>query len=129
MKRFRSSRRPGNRAMTQAERGVVRDAKEAKCIPCLVWAEAGNMPLSDVANCCDWDHSKSGNIRRGHRHGFASCLWHHRRRIEVDGWTFERMRAHFGPSLLDGSRLFHETYGSDDYLISRQRQLLGLEAA
>lgn len=129
MNRFRRKRRAGNRPMTKAERSVVRDAKEAKCIPCLVWAEQGHMPVEDVATCSDWDHSKSGNIRRGHRFGFASCLWHHKRQIEVQGWTFERMRKHFGPSLMDGSRLFHETYGSDDYLIARQRELLGLEAA
>ena len=88
-------------------------------MPCLVWAEAGNMPMEDVARICEYDHSKSGNIRRSHDHGFPSCLWHHRRRIEVDGWTFAAMTAHYGPSLLDGSALFHRTYGTDDELIAR----------
>lgn len=128
MKRFRRNRRAGNKPMTSAERSIVMDAKEAKCIPCLVWAEKGNMPFEHVATCSDWDHSKSGNVRRGHKDGFASCLWHHRGRVS-DGWSHERTRRYFGPSLMDGSRLFHEAYGSDDYLISRQRQLLGLEAA
>jgi hypothetical protein len=125
---FRSKRRPGNRAMTKAEASVVMDAKEAKCIACLVWAEKGNMPFEDVAVCCDWNHAKSGNIRRGHDKGYAGCLWHHRGRVG-DGWNHAHMRRHFGPSLMDGSRLFHETYGSDDYLIERQKQLLGLEEA
>ena len=128
MRRFRRNRRPGNRAMTSAESAVVMEAKETACIPCLVWAEAGNMPLERVATCCDWDHAKSGNIRRGHSEGFASCAWHHRR-IVGDGWTHASMRAHFGPSLMDGSALFHRTYGSDDDLIAKQRELLGLEAA
>lgn len=88
-------------------------------MPCLVWAELGNMPMADVATLCEYDHSKSGNIRRGHDKGFASCLWHHRGRVE-DGWSHQRMRAHFGPSLMDGSRLFANTYGTDDELIAKQ---------
>ena len=40
------------------------------------------------------------------------------------------MRAHFGPSLMDGSRLFHDTYGSDDELIALQTDILeGRQAA
>lgn len=110
--------------MTTAQAAIVVEAKVTACIPCLVWAEAGNMPLDDVATCCDWNHAKSGNVRRGHGQGFASCLWHHRQRV-ADGWTHTRMRAHFGPSLLDGSRLFRECYGSDDELIQKQREVLG----
>jgi hypothetical protein len=126
LKSFRKKRRPGNRAMTATEGEIVSTAKQTLCVACLVWAEAGNMPMEDVAVCCDWNHTKSGNIRRGHDKGFAGCLWHHRGRVELDGWTIRRTRNHFGPSLMDGSRLFHATYGSDDYLIGRQRELLGL---
>jgi hypothetical protein len=28
---------------------------------------------------CDYNHAKSGNVRRGHAYGFALCTWHHRR--------------------------------------------------
>jgi hypothetical protein len=122
---FRKKRRPGNRAMTASQGATVSTAKETQCIPCLVWAEAGNMPIEDVAVCSDWNHTKSGNIRRGHDKGYAGCLWHHRGRVSC-GWNHAHMRRHFGPSLMDGSRLFHATYGSDDYLIGRQRELLGL---
>ncbi len=113
--------------MTREELGAVLEAKVTKCIPCLVWAEMGNMPFDDIANCCDWDHKKSGNIRRGHKFGFAACLWHHKGHIDTSGWTFRAMRAHFGPALTDGSKLFQATYGTDDVLIARQRELLGLE--
>lgn len=124
MRRFRRNRRPGNRAMTASETARVMAAKfDHCCIPCLVWARLGRMPMEHVARVCQYDHAKSGNFRRGHDKGFASCLWHHLGRIE-DGWTHARMRAYFGPSLMDGSRLFHETYGSDDELIARQRALL-----
>lgn len=115
---FRSSRRPGNKPMTKAEAARVTAAKSC-CMPCLVWARAGRMPLADVAVECDYNHAKSGNIRRGHGQGYAGCLWHHRGRVG-DGWNHAHMRAHFGPSLMDGSRLFHETYGSDDELIALQ---------
>lgn len=126
MKSFRKKRRPGNRPMTKDERARVDAAKfDHSCIPCLVWARAGRMPLSDVATCCEYDHKKSGNIRRGHAYGYAECLWHHRGRVSC-GWNHAHMRAHFGPSLMDGSRTFHETYGSDDELIALQNQLLGI---
>ena len=128
MNPFRKHRRPGNRPMTQDEAARVVEAKVRLCIPCLVWAGDGHMPVADVANCCDYDHSKSGNIRRGHRYGFASCLWHHRGRVP-DDWTHQRMRLHYGPSRMDGSRLFHDTYGSEDELIEIQDMVLAREAA
>ena len=109
--------------MTTAEAARVDEAKFLVCIPCLVWATNGMMSLEDVATCCEYDHSKSGNIRRGHDKGFASCQWHHRR-IVSDGWSFVSMTDHFGPSLMDGSRLFHDTYGSDDELIEIQNLAL-----
>lgn len=108
---------------TKAESERMRDAKESVCIPCLVWASAGNMPLEHVAVESDYDHSKSGNKRRGHAYGFASCLWHHRGRVS-EGWTHAQLRAYFGPSLMDGSRLFREVYGSDDDLIRLQNEIL-----
>lgn len=125
MKAYRKNRRPGNRAMTKAERSRVLDSKEEKCVPCVVWAANGNMPEEDVALVNQYDHKKSGNIRRGHKFGFASCDWHHQGLISC-GWNHAHMRRHFGPSLTDGSRLFHETYGSDDELIALQDKLLGI---
>jgi hypothetical protein len=119
MAAFRKKRRPGNKPMTKDELSRVLTAKEGPCIPCLIWAEAGHMPLDDVSKVNQYDHKKSGNIRRGHKFGFASCDWHHEA-IPGSGWNIAHMRAHFGPSLMDGSRLFHATYGSDDELIARQ---------
>lgn len=126
MKAHRKNRRPGNRPMTAEESARVTAAKfDHCCIPCLVWARAGNMPLEDVAKVCEYDHKKSGNIRRGHRFGYAACQWHHRGVVSC-GWNHAHMRAHFGPSLMDGSRLFRETYGDDDALIAIQDELLGI---
>jgi len=108
---------------TQAEAARIVAAKEGPCIPCLVWAMAGHMPLADVMQGGDYDHKKSGNIRRGHLFGFCACKWHHSRH-PGEGWTHAAMRAHFGPSLMDGSRLFRDTYGTDDELIEVQTDII-----
>ena len=122
MRAFRKRRRPGNRPLTAAQLEHVYQAKTC-CIPCLVWAMAGNMAMAHVASECDYNHVKSGNLRRGHDFGYGGCVWHHRGRVG-DGWSHSQMRQHFGPSLMDGSRLFHETYGTDDELLELQRQVL-----
>lgn len=124
MKAFRRKRRPGNRAMTKVESCRVLAAKETMCLACYVRSQAGLMPSECIAVVNDYNHTKSGNVRRGHEKGYALCLWHHKRQIEVDGWTFAQMTEVFGISLMDGSRLFHEAYGSDDKLIALQSQLL-----
>lgn len=118
MKRGRSTTTP-----TKAEAARIVEAKFGKCIPCLVWARMGRMPLDHVVEGCDYDHKKSGNVRRGHAFGYGACAWHHRR-VPGEGWSHRQMADHFGPSLLDGSRLFRDTYGTDDELIAVQTELL-----
>lgn len=118
MKRGKSTGTP-----TKAESMRIVEAKLGPCVPCLVWARAGNMPMDHVMQGGEYDHKKSGNVRRGHMFGFNACQWHHRR-IPGEGWTFKAMREHFGPSLLDGSKLFAATYGSDDDLIALQTEIL-----
>lgn len=88
-------------------------------MPCTAWAECGNMPEDNIAQGGDYDHAKSGNIRRGHRFGYCSCDWHHRG-IVPTGRTHAWMRAHFGPSKMDGGKLYAAAYGSEDELIARQ---------
>jgi hypothetical protein len=120
-KRLRQGRSTG--APTKAEAHRIVESKFGRCIPCLSWALAGNMPMENVMIAGDYDHKKSGNIRRGHMKGYCACKWHHVRH-PGEGWTFEQMRAHFGPSLLDGSKLYRDAYGSDDALIELQTQEL-----
>lgn len=110
---------------TRAERDRMEMAKEGPCVPCIVWHRSGNAPAGFFPVFgCDYDHKKSGNIRRGHRYGFANCCWHHRGLVD-EGMTHAEMRAWYGPSLMDGSRLFREAYGTDDELIARQDKLIG----
>lgn len=91
--------------------------KEGVCIACYVWQ---SNPLAPEAfqpvYGCDYHHLKSGNIRRGHDFGFGGCGWHHRK-IPADGMTTKQTRDWFGPSLLDGGKIFAATYGTDDELL------------
>lgn len=128
LRQFRKKKRPGNRVPTKDEAARIVESKFGPCIPCLVWALAGGMPIEHVPMGVSYDHKKSGNIRRGHGFGYGACAWHHygNQVAPPQGWTVESMRTHYGPSLLDGSRVFHATYGSDDELIDLQSRVLAL---
>ncbi len=124
MNRFRKYRRTGNRAMTPAESSRVVRSKEGACVCCTILHERGELDLQMVVVGCDYNHTKSGNIRRGHGAGFALCRWHHERH-PWGQYTHKQAAFIWGVSLKDGSRLFHETYGSDDELIEKQTAMLG----
>lgn len=113
---------------TRAEAFRIAEAKLGPCIPCMMWAAAGNMPDRHVAQGGDYHHCLSGGIRRGHRFGFCNCGWHHRALALTRGWNHARMRAYFGPSLQEGSVPFIEAYGDDDTLIAVQDKVLDLMA-
>lgn len=115
----------GGKSMTKAEAARIVAAKEGECVCCVILRERGELEPEMVVVGCDYNHTKSGNIRRGHRYGFALCRWHHERH-PWGQFTHKQSREIWGVSLKDGSRLFHETYGSDDELIARQDALLGL---
>lgn len=119
MKRGLSTGKP-----TKAEEARIIAAKEGPCMACEIWHEKGNAPhgWSPIYGC-DYNHCKSGNIRRGHMAGYALCPWHHRGVPDFD-FSAAEMRKFAGPSLMDGSRLFHETYGSDQELIDLQSKFL-----
>ncbi|MDQ3287658.1 MAG: Ref family protein [Pseudomonadota bacterium] len=120
---MRRGRSTGAPSREEAARIVA--AKEGPCIACLILHERGDLPFSCVVVGCDYHHMKSGNVRRGHRHGVGLCLWHHRGQ-PWGQWTCKQLLDIYGPSLMDGSALFHRTYGEDDVLIARQDALLGI---
>ena len=96
--------------------------KEGPCMACEVLRDLGRTIHS--GDGCDYHHLLSGGRRRGHRYGIALCGWHHRG-VSDWGCTAPEMRVAFGPSLMDGSRLFHAAYGSDAELLARQDALIG----
>ena len=113
---------------TAAEAERIELAKAGPCMACLVLQMAGLLSSHRAVYGCDYNHAKSGNRRRGHFFGFALCVWHHRRH-PMEGKTLAQTRAIYGPSLMDGSRVFHETYGSDDELIEQQTHVNELRRA
>lgn len=72
---------------------------------------------------CDYHHLLSGGIRRGHMHGVGLCPWHHRA-VPMSGLIAPEMRALYGPSLAEGSKTFHEAFGSDAELVELQESIL-----
>lgn len=111
--------------MTKAEAAWIVACKEGPCMACRVWAKSAPIDFHPVIGC-DFHHFKSGNRRRGHMFGIGLCAWHHRA-VPDWGCIAPEMRAHYGPSLMDGSRRFHETYGSDDELLQLQREVIASE--
>lgn len=116
MRRGRSTGKP-----TKAESARIVAAKEGPCMACLVRSDKGLMSFDDVVFGCDYNHAKSGNIRRGHMQGYALCVYHHRKH-PIGWYTLKGTELKYGPSLMDGSALFHQEYGSDDELIELQTQ-------
>ncbi|WP_295573857.1 Ref family recombination enhancement nuclease [uncultured Stenotrophomonas sp.] len=113
---------------TREESARIELAKTGPCMACLALQMQELLEPELVVYGCDYNHTKSGNLRRGHMYGFALCKWHHQR-YPMEENTFATMRQIYGPSLMDGSRTFHETYGSDDELIANQTYINELRAA
>lgn len=79
------------------------------------------------SNFIEIHHLLSGGRRIGHHATVSLCLWHHK------GWplreygyiTKKATREVYGPSLVDGSKLFEPVFGTDAELLAKQNELLG----
>jgi hypothetical protein len=90
--------------------------KEFGCIAC--WMRLG------VHEPCDVHHLVMPGKRYGHRYTIGLCLWHHRGHAgALPGHT----RALRGPSLMDGSKLFHGIFGNDEHLWAQQDRAIRWE--
>lgn len=117
MKRGRSTGTP-----TKEEAARIVACKEGRCVACYALELDGGHGCDGEG--CDYHHMKSGNIRRGHMFGIGLCAYHHRGH-PLQGYTPKSMRLFFGPSLMDGSRAFHDYFGPDGELLILQREILG----
>lgn len=113
MKRGRSTGKP-----TAEEAAWMVAVKEGPCLACLI--HDGRRYLG-----CDAHHLLSGGRRIGHMATVGLCSWHHRAVPPYSGHSAKTCRELFGPSLMDGSKLFHEAYGSDEELLAMQKEFLG----
>jgi hypothetical protein len=68
-------------------------------------------------------HLLSGGRRRGHDQCIPLGKWHHQG-IPWRTLTTKQMAEAFGPSLRLQSKLFHETFGSDDELLAEAERLI-----
>ena len=113
MRQFRKKRRAGNKPQTKAESIHIDRVKRAGCVCCI----AQGYPHNPDGPCVEAHHLLSGSLRIGHEATVGLCLWHHKARLIVQGWSFAEHRAHLGPSLLEGSVPFHDHFGDDDALL------------
>lgn len=107
--------------MTDAESSRMSRVKQ-QCIACYI----KGIRYEDGAHA-EGNHMKAGNIRISHAHSYGLCVYHHRRVLMVDGWSFAKHREELGPSLMDGSNTFHDYFGSDAELLTIQNNLIGAE--
>lgn len=68
-------------------------------------------------------HLLSGNKRRGHLYTVGLCPWHHRG-VPMYGYKKADMICIYGHSLAHGSKPFRRMFGSDDYLLWMQNEML-----
>ena len=115
-------------APNKQESARIELVKTGQCMACLALQMQGVLEPTLVVCGCDYNHAKSGNVRRGHLCRYALCKWHHMR-YPMEGNTFGAMHQIYGPSLLDGSRTFHEADVSDDELIDQQTYINELRKA
>lgn len=108
---------------TKEEAARIVACKEGPCMACEVLRATG-LSGCDMEGC-DYHHIKSGNIRRGHMYGVGLDSWHHRG-IPFDGMSAKQMRVLFGPSLMDGGKKFAAVFGTDEELLQRQNDWLGV---
>lgn len=122
MKRGRPAGNP-----TPAERDWLLAVKAGGCICCLA---RGYRPRRDETQPdVEAHHLLSGGIRTGHLATVGLCMWHHRARLIVEGWTHAMHRDRLGPSLAEGSKRFHEAFGGDDELLAAQHRLIEQQRA
>lgn len=110
--------------MTAVERAYVEACKTGPCVPCIAWERSPQSnPFFVGAWGGDFHHYTSGGRRISHLHGICACAWHHRGH-PAGGLSAASTRAMYGPSLMDGSKVFHSAYGSDAELLALQDEIL-----
>lgn len=77
----------------------------------------------DTWMCLQCSHLLEFNRRRGHAFTICECAYHHQGHLPW-GFTREQARQRFGPSRVDGNRLYRDRFGTDDELLRIQNQKL-----
>ena len=98
--------------------------KQLPCIACQLYG-VHNQPYQTEAHHLNLG-GKAGQKRRGDDYSIPLCSWHHVGKIKpsIDS---RAMAALYGPSLAKQSKLFRQTFGTDDQLLEMTN--IRLEAA
>lgn len=91
--------------------------KTHNCVACEVRG------LDNPFEGCDAHHLLSGGRRISHLSTIGLCPWHHRGHPAPMSDSGS-CRIHYGPSLMDGSKRFHDEYGTDEDLMGLQKRIL-----
>lgn len=108
---------------TRPEQDRLQALHEMPCLCC-------QMRKIEQPNRTTAHHLLSGGKRRGHMYTLNLCEWHHYARpvvitrSSIEGHTDEWMTEKYGPSLVLGSRAFHEAFGSDEQLLTEVNRLI-----
>lgn len=102
---------------TKAEKARLARVKQLPCIACL--------KLGMLIQCgpTEAHHLLSGGRRRGHAFTVSLGVYHHRG-LPDRGHSITEMEKWYGPSLANGSKPFHEAFGSDEALLAETNKLL-----
>ena len=110
----------GGRALTKADEARRTKIHAGNCLAC---AQRG-IDLTG-SGYVQWHHLDGKTKPGAHQKTIGLCLWHHQARTMYSG-SHAYCRARYGPSLAEGSKPFHREFGSDDELLARQNEVLGL---
>jgi hypothetical protein len=75
---------------------------------------------------CEWHHLTEEGFTISHQDTVGLCQWHHRG-ICDEGRTSSMMKQIYGPSLAKGSVTFHKKYGSQEFLLGYQNELIEVQ--
>lgn len=109
----------GGKSRNKAEQARFGRIKAGNCMACM----QRGLDLSDQG-LIEVHHLLSGGRRIGHMATVGLCIWHHRNQMFF-GCTNAEMRDHYGPALSEGSKPFHDEFGTDAELLTIQNDLLG----
>lgn len=108
----------GGKSRTIAEQARIDAIKAGPCLACQIRGA-----LSAGMGIVEAHHLLSGGRRIGHMATIGLCFWHHRAE-PFWGCTSQECRDEYGPALAEGSKPFHQEFGSDADLLQMQNELL-----
>jgi hypothetical protein len=107
-----------SKTRTKAEQARIDAIKSGPCLAC----EARGIPSAGMG-IVEAHHLLSGGRRIGHEATVGLCIWHHRAQ-PFWGHSSQECRDYYGPSLAEGSKPFHQEFGSDAQLLASQNEML-----